>query len=231
MTQQNNSTPTPEPDRSFVREALDRGDPTGWFDELYSRANGDTDAVPWANLAPRAPLAQWLDESKPQGEGRSALVVACGLGDGAEALADCGFDVTAFDISPTAIEWAKRRFPDSKVAYVAANMFEPPAAWIQAFDFVLEVFTVQALPIDMRSKAVVGIAQFVAPDGELLVVTSGTNDEERRTGPPWPLTRAELDLFQSEGLTEVTFDVFPPGQTRPNNRWRALYRREKSAAS
>ena len=111
----NQSTQEPNPPaenaeenpRSFVQESLDRGDPTGWFDELYSRAEGNADDVPWAHLEPRPAFAQWLEETKVQGNGRTALVIACGLGDDAEALANRGFDVTAFDISPTAIEWGQ----------------------------------------------------------------------------------------------------------------------------
>ncbi|WP_313934260.1 MULTISPECIES: hypothetical protein [Nostocaceae] len=40
------------------------------------------------------------------------------MGDDAEAPAKLGFEVTAFDISPTAISWCQQWFPDSSVNYV-----------------------------------------------------------------------------------------------------------------
>lgn len=55
-------------------------------------------------------LVHWL--VKNLGEGLSAVVVGCGLGDDAEALAAAGFAVTAFDVSGSAIAWAKERFPN-----------------------------------------------------------------------------------------------------------------------
>jgi len=42
-----------EPDRTFVRrlaaESNARGDATGWFDVLYRHADGDLNAIPWAD--------------------------------------------------------------------------------------------------------------------------------------------------------------------------------------
>ena len=72
--------------------------PTAWFDVLYSEAQGDAGQIPWARLTTHPYLQEWLDISQPQGEGHTALVIGCGLGDDAEALAKLGFQVTAFDI-------------------------------------------------------------------------------------------------------------------------------------
>ena len=46
-------------------------------------------------------LSEWTDFRKVKAHGKRALVVGCGLGDDAEYLAEQGFSVTAFDISPT----------------------------------------------------------------------------------------------------------------------------------
>ncbi|MEP2117213.1 MAG: SAM-dependent methyltransferase, partial [Bauldia litoralis] len=66
----------------------DQGRDLGWFDELYQGADGDTGQVPWADLAPKAGLPEWLADHP--GEGRTALDVGCGLGDNAEAIAAAG---------------------------------------------------------------------------------------------------------------------------------------------
>jgi hypothetical protein len=77
--------------RALARDALDRGRPLAWFEELYSGAAG-TEAIPWADLEPNPHLVSWLDANPTDGRGRRALKVGCGLGDDAEALAELGFD-------------------------------------------------------------------------------------------------------------------------------------------
>ena len=139
------------PARALAAAALARGDATGWFEELYARA-GEAGDVPWADLVPNPSLVAWLDEHGVDGSGRTALKVGAGLGDDAEALAQRGFAVTAFDIAPTAVAWARRRFPDSQVDYVAADVLAPPADWCGRFDLVLEAYTLQVLPADLRPR-------------------------------------------------------------------------------
>src|SRR3954470_1369137 len=138
---------TRERAQGFAADALARGEPLGWFEELYASAS-DASAIPWADLGPHPLLVEWLDRAAPE-PGR-ALVVACGLGDDAEELARRGFEVTAFDLAPSAIAWAKRRFPQSPVSYVVANALELPQEWEGAFDLVVEVYTLQALPEELR---------------------------------------------------------------------------------
>ena len=58
---------------------------------------------------------------KPSASEQKALIIGCGLGDDAEALAKLGFEVTAFDISTSAIAWCQQRFPDSTVNYLVAD--------------------------------------------------------------------------------------------------------------
>jgi SAM-dependent methyltransferase len=141
------------------------------------------------------------------GSGR-ALVVGCGLGDDAELLASLGYDVVAFDYSPTAIERCRARFPGSPVEYLVADLLDPPAAWRRAFDLVLEVFTVQSLPPTVRATAIANIAGFVA--GRLLVVAT---QGEPADGPPWPLTREQVTSFP---LALQSLD-------EPGGRWRVWY--------
>jgi ubiquinone/menaquinone biosynthesis C-methylase UbiE len=77
-------------------------------------------------------------------------VVGCGLGDDAEYVAGRGFDTVAFDISASAIRAARRRYPDSAVHYVTADLLDPPGEWERAFDLVVESLTLQALPDPRR---------------------------------------------------------------------------------
>ena len=93
--------------KTLAHKYIDRNDPTGWFEELYSSANGRETAIPWADLTVNPNLAQWIEKNRVTGAGKTALVVGCGLGDDAEALSQIDFKVMGFDISPTAISWCK----------------------------------------------------------------------------------------------------------------------------
>jgi SAM-dependent methyltransferase len=187
----------------------DRTNLRGQFDAIYGRASGDPRAVPWAREAPHPLLTDWLQRRPEDGQGKSAVVIGCGLGDDAEALASAGFTVTAIDISLEAINWCKRRFPTSRVNYLVQDLFETPTAWRQSFDLVLESSTLQALPAEIRPEAMLQIADLVAPGATALVICRGGEPGEVDDGPPHPLTRAELQHFQQAGLVEVAFDDVP----------------------
>src|ERR1041385_5339879 len=135
--------------RELAAEFAQRGDSLGWFEALYKEAAGDNEHIPWADLEPNRFFKAWAEKQGLQGHGRKALVVGCGLGDDAKYLHDLGFKVTAFDISPTATEWAKRLYGDTDIQFETADLFKPFRGWLGAFDFVLEIYTIQPLPIEM----------------------------------------------------------------------------------
>ncbi|OLP19844.1 SAM-dependent methyltransferase [Leptolyngbya sp. 'hensonii'] len=187
----------------MASEAIQKADPYAWFEPLYAEAQGDTAQIPWARLATHPYLQDWLGQrivSAPKG---AAIVVGCGLGDDAEALAEQGFQVTAFDISPTAIAWCRQRFPNSPVDYQVADLFHLSPAWQGGFELVFECRNVQALPLNLRTEAITAVASLVAPQGSLLVVTHLRPDDTVPDGPPWPLSNRELAQFEQSGLQEV----------------------------
>jgi SAM-dependent methyltransferase len=214
------------------RGVLDDLDVLG-FEKVYEAAGDDLTRVPWAGLRAHPLLCAWLDDH-PAPEGQRALVIACGLGDDAEELRRRGYNVTAFDASPTAIGWCRKRFPDSTVDYHVADLFSLPPAWHQAFDLVVEIHTIQALPPPRHDAVIAAVAQTVAPGGKVVVITFGRPEtEEARNGPPWPLRRSELAAFAAEGLREV--DGFEDWITDehlgpdPILRWRIVYERPEAA--
>lgn len=208
----------------LAAEALARGEATAWFEPLYRAAGGNPERVPWADEKPNPWLIEWLDRQAVSPKGATAVVVGCGLGDDAEELARRGYEVVALDISETAIDWARRRFPDTTVQYRPGDLFELPSTMEGAFDFVFEAYTLQALPHAIRPVAVAAIASLVAPGGELLVVGRGSEVEESE-GPPWPLTREQLAGFGRAGLLVESFDDFMDETVR---RWRVHYVRPAS---
>lgn len=196
------------------------------FEDIYQSAGGDLASIPWATLAPNPALQQWLaGQAAP--DGARALVVACGLGDDAEELARLGYRVTAFDVSPTAIELCRTRFPESTVDYLVADLFDLPDTWTESFDVVVEIRTLQSLPPELRERAALAIAQTVSPGGRAFVRTAAREPNEPLTSRPWPLTRAELDAFTKAGLIERELRDEPPRAGRFRT-FTAVYQRPPS---
>jgi SAM-dependent methyltransferase len=222
-----------EPDRATARDLARRhvadGDPLGWFEVLYASAGDDASSIPWADLAPNPNLLDWLDEQCVSGSSRRALKVGCGLGDDAEELSRRGFATVAFDISPSAVRWCRERFPESSVLYVEADLLQPPTQWVRAFDFVLESYTLQVLPLALRQEAIHRLADFVAPGGTLLLITRGRESAEPEGAMPWPLTRQELLVFTEAGLTELQLDDYEDDESPPVRRFRVTYSRDCSS--
>src|SRR6185369_8168068 len=47
--------------RALANESVTRGEPTAWFETLYSEAAAGSTVVPWADLVPNPHLVAWLD--------------------------------------------------------------------------------------------------------------------------------------------------------------------------
>lgn len=209
--------------RALAQDAVAAGKPTAWFETLYREAEDGSAVVPWADLVPNPHLVEWLDAHPPD-PGR-ALDVGTGLGDNAEELARRGLDVTAFDVAATAVAQARRRFPASRVDYVAADLLAPPPAWLGAFALVAETYTLQVLPPAARADAARTLRSLVAPGGTLLVIARGREASEPEGAMPWPLVRAEIESLAGDGFTLVAFEDFLDDEDPPVRRFRAALRR------
>jgi SAM-dependent methyltransferase len=218
--------PTPADIRARVKSlAAASADGMSWFEDVYSMADGDVAQVPWGDRRPNKNLVAWLDREKPVGRGVRALVVGSGLGDDAELLSRWQFDVTAFDLSPTAVDWSKRRFPSTRVRYQQADLFNVPTDWIGGWPFVFEAYTVQPLPMSLRSSALAAVARLVAPGGQLLFICRGRDEHEETDGPPWPLTHADIARLTHERLTLRSFEDYEDDEAPPIRRFRCLLQR------
>lgn len=205
----------------LAAEALAAGEPTRWFDLLYAAGVAGEVAIPWDRDQPHPLLRAWAESKQPQGAGRRAVVVGCGLGADAEYLSALGFATTGFDVAPTAVDLALRRHPDSRVDYQVADLLDLPAAWMRAFDVVVEIFTVQALPDPPRTQAVQAIAGLVASGGTLLAIAFRRTDaDDPAEGPPFALSRPDMEGLAVDGLELVAVD-----ELDAPSRWRAEYAR------
>src|SRR5689334_11966546 len=147
--------------RSLAAQAISDGEPLRWFEELYAAADRGEAVVPWADLAPNPVLVREVGALEVAG--LRTLVVGCGYGDDAAFLAQAGADVTAFDVSPSAVAHARERFADLDIRWAVASATAPPAEWAGAFDLVVEIFTLQVLPPAEREAAGFALGRCVAP--------------------------------------------------------------------
>lgn len=210
--------------RSRARElATTSPDPVAWFETLYSEAADGRAEVPWADLVPNPHLVDWLDDADVS-PGR-ALDVGCGYGDNAAALARRGYEVTAFDVSDSAVSEARQRFSDLPIEFATVDLLSPPAAWRRSFDLVVEVYTLQVLPPEPRAVALAALAGLVAPGGSILVIARGRDKEDAPGEMPWPLMRDELDRLGEHGLENESFEEFLDDETPSVRRFRSVWRR------
>ncbi|MBB2893519.1 class I SAM-dependent methyltransferase [Flexivirga oryzae] len=218
-------TETPGFDRSqeLAKASLAAGSPTDWFEQLYDAAAHGEVEIPWDRGGPHPLLSEWFAQypEEATGSGRTAVVPGAGPGHDAELLASLGFRTTAFDISHTAIDRITAAHPSSTVDYRVANLFDLPEEWRGAFDLVVEAMTVQSMPRDVRTRATAAVRSLVAPGGVLLVIGGVLPPEpDPDYGPPWRLTRAEIEAFGTDDLAleRVVHDT-------EGIRYRAVFRR------
>ena len=177
---------------------------------------------PWAHGQARFPLIEWLareDVKKwisSSGVPKKALDIGCGLGANAIALHNAGLDVTAFDISQTAVKWAASLAPDCEINWRCENLLNLPEEWTGKFDLVSEIFTIQALYGKERLAAMKALSKLVAPKGKLLIICRGRKDETIPETPPLPLSSSELDQIEAYGFTSDFRREYFDNKTPPN---------------
>lgn len=211
--------------KNMVKSYQARDEPTGWFDSIYTDAQGDYRAVFWADLEPNPYLLTWLDNCSFRHTERKAIVIGCGVGDDAEALSDAGYQVTAFDISPEAIRLCKNRYPDTRVDYLVADLFDYPPQWSESFKLVYECNTIQVLPGKYRLQARDAIVSLLAPQGYLLVSCRSRLKGEQEDDIPLPLDKEEIDGFIQCGLSEESFEAYDDTQDPPVPHFFAVYKK------
>ncbi len=222
--------------RPLVTEHLDAGRPSGWWEPVYAAAVARAERLPWQEGTPHPWVAGWLDAPVHAPPGARALVVGCGVGDDVVPLLERGYDVTALDVSETAIAWARHRIAalvgaDGRhVRWLVADLLAP-ATDIDPFDLVVEVHTVPWLPGVVRDAAMAAIGGLVAPGGVALVITEvATSDAARGTiqGPPWAQAPSELAAYRAGGLVRLAIEHPPPGDA-PTMEVRMTWQRLRGA--
>ena len=204
--------------------AIAAGEPTAWFDRLYTEGEQGAVSMPWDREEPHPLLREWADARGLVGQGRTAVVVGCGLGADAEYLARLGFVTTAFDVAPTAVRLAAERHPDSAVDYRVADLLALPAAVAPvpstSWSRCSPCRRCRSRPGPRRSGP---SAALVAPGGTLLAVAfRPTAGDDPAAGPPFALTREVMEQFAVDGVQVERAEEL-------GDRWRVEYRRPAAA--
>lgn len=198
-----------------------------YFEAIYDRAAGDPQRLPWARQGPNQAFVNWLNAAAPSTVrcGARVAVAGCGLGDDAREAMRRGYEVTGFDCSRTAVQWARRLDADRAAAYIQADLFEPPMRFIHRFDLVAEIDNVQSLTPDRHAEAIEALSRMMTPHGRLLVICRAAEGPAGfESGPPWPLTEAELvEAASAAGLATESLCTFDDEQGV--RRIRAIFRR------
>lgn len=118
------------------------------------------------------------------------LVLGCGEGHDAALFAAAGHVVTAVDISPLALERAKKLYGHMEnLKFVEADLFALPRDFDQSFDVVFEHTCYCAINPSLRQDLVKVWNRVLAPEGHLMGVFFAF---EKRLGPPFGGSEWEL---------------------------------------
>jgi len=204
----------------IFNRSMESNEPLLWFEQLYSESERDRGMIPWDWREPHPFVVEWAKENRPGGK---ALVVGCGLGEDAAFLSSLGWDVTAFDISETAVAWAKQIHNDSKVYWEVADLLDLRDSWKGNFDLVLEVHILQAIPKEICEAASKRLAPLVSESGFLVCIGRISGFQEDPEGPPWPLSIEEIENIGKDLEKVELHTSIIPG--KESNRYRAVWKK------
>lgn len=165
-------------------DVLPQRDPA--WEQAY--AGVDPRTMPWYTERLDADLAAWVDALKLP-TGASALDLGTGPGTAAMHLARVGFRVTALDVSPDAVAFAKRRAgPAGDIAWVVGDVLEVKLPG--PFDLALDRGLFHVFPDAVRRPYAERVAGWLRPRGRLFLKCF--SEEEPGDWGPRRVTRREV---------------------------------------
>jgi SAM-dependent methyltransferase len=158
-----------------------------------------------------------------------AIELGCGTGASAVWLAEQGFEVTAIDLSPLAIDTARRRAEEAgvNVRFLVGDVLAPLLEPSGLFDFFFDRGCYHVVRRENVSAYVEALRRLTGT-GTLGLVLAGNVREPHEPGPPTvseEQLRSELGvLFDIVRLREFRFDQVEPSGLRFLG-WSCLLRR------
>lgn len=151
-----------------------------FWDERFEQ-----DFIPWDLGGVPQALREFVERSPAP---RTVLIPGCGNGYELRFLCDAGWNATAIDFSPAAVQRARRLVGQWEQHVVEADFF----AWQseQPLDLIYERAFLCALPPAMRPQVTARYAELLAPGGLLAGFFFFGSAPK---GPPFGIARAELE--------------------------------------
>jgi SAM-dependent methyltransferase len=187
--------------------------------------NYATGQLPWDTGVPDEQLVSAVEKGVIS-PGRT-LEVGCGTGTNALWLAQRGFDVVAVDVSPLAIEAARKKAPPGARCEFAVLDFlvdDPPRA---PFDFVFDrgcfhIFDEE----ETRARFAARVGGLLATGGQWLSLIGSTEGAPREGGPPRRSARDIMNAFEPVlELVELQTFYFDAHIETPARAWSVRARR------
>lgn len=182
---------------SIYHEASFTGSNYDEWDQIYRKYPLNT--LGWELGKPRPMLVEFIEKGLIK-KGK-ALDLCCGAGTNTVYLAEKGFEVTGIDISPTAVEIAKKKAEkaNAKIDFNVQNFVDLPFR-DELFDFVFDMGCFHHVEPEDRQKFIRGVHR-VLKDGGLYMLTCFSY----RNGSAWNhFTKQQLvELFSGYFLINV----------------------------
>lgn len=141
----------------------------------------------WDKGEPSPGLVDFI-HTHPELKRSTVLVPGCGTGHEVRAWAKAGFQVTGYDIAPSALRLAEEKTKEAGLdaKFVSGDFLsaEPP----QLFDWIFEHTLFCAIAPERRDDYVKAVLRWLKPNGQYLAVNYLISDKD---GPPFGTTREE----------------------------------------
>ena len=154
-------------------------DPTDFTRPAFWDARYTEGEPPWSHREVPVNLHEYLESAVP---GR-VLIPGCGVGYSVPPFARAGWDVTALDFSPAAVEQARSRLGELGRRVLLTDYFQHDFG-LEKFDLCYEQSFLCALPPKVWPSYATRVSQLLRPGG-LLLGTFFFGEEP--DPPPYPL--------------------------------------------
>jgi methyl halide transferase len=194
------------------------------WEEVYQKS----DFLPWDTGSADPDLMEFIltSSTKP----KVVLEIGCGTGTNAIWLAEQGMQVTATDLSVTAIEMANRKLTGSNlpVTFKVGDIVQEMPVSNESVDFVFDRGVYHVMEPTQRSTFIDRVAKSLQKDGYWLCL-AGSADEVRENpemGPPQLKASELVDLAEEQfAIIKIERSQFTHPCGMINKAWRVLYQK------
>ena len=147
-----------------------------------------TGDMPWEKGEPSPGLVDFL-VAHPELPRGTVAVPGCGTGHDVRIWAKAGFDVSGFDLAPSAIRLCCEKTAQAGLTAAFAQSDFLADAPPRQFDWLFEHTLFCAIDPSRRDDYVKAVLRWLKPGGQLLAIHYMIRDEQ---GPPFGVTQEEL---------------------------------------